>query len=544
VLTTRAQKGPILEALAKVKAISADEIELLPLNKDAAEHLVIDLLNADPNLNQQNEDKKREVVEYLSKMANRNPVWITIAVQVLGRGGKLADLPNDSEGIARRYVDELVANTPLKLCTPQQVDQTVKWMALCGEIDIENRATVTFVASRIPFATPAQFTEALQTLVTQRFAVRRGVKRNLMSIRPDVIREFVVRDWLSTKVDGKRIPSPSAEELLKMLIEIKEGETIPPLAEVLETIAVLEFSQSLGGDDFDVLSPLITKLMNVAEEGSTSDQERVVSLVHPFAFARLVEIVELSKTIRIHPCNDEVIKTKFYGEQILQYKNVVFSLPWMLFNIAPYARSDAETKLLYGEMLALCKYECQISDLQKNSGKRAKDLLPRLFEGGKNYITSYATAAYDFATSLLFDLGQSAAPSQADLQVVEVVVDPFMSLERSMTTFDGADRFTVHQYVISLSGSEGKRREALISILQKFASGDCGSPLTRTAAWRLLASARSSAGRVRMQLEKSTDNSDFLAIQKYMKAGLASVLETIHQLKNVTDLKSARQLWE
>ncbi len=84
-ITTRAQKGPILEALAKAKPISADEIQLPPLNKEAAENLAIGLLNTDPNLSQQDEDKKKEIAKHLSRMAHRYPAWITIAVQVLGR---------------------------------------------------------------------------------------------------------------------------------------------------------------------------------------------------------------------------------------------------------------------------------------------------------------------------------------------------------------------------------------------------------------------------------------------------------------------------
>ena len=451
---------------------------------------------------------------------------------------------NDSDGIARLYVNELIENTKVKTCSHQQMDQTVKWLSLCGEIDIEERDTVSYLSKSIPFTTPTLLVEALEMLVAKRFAVRRGVKRNVFSIKPDVIREYLVRDWLTTEVDGGRIPSAKSDELVQTLMEIEEGETVPPLTRILKSVAVLEFSQALGGDDIDLLSPFMTKLMNVAEDGSTIDHERVIELVQPFAFARLTEIVELSRTIRLRPRKDEIIKTTFYGDVTLKHENVVLSLPSLLFGIAPYARSYEETKLLYDELVELCKYECQIADLPQHSDGRAKDILPRLFEARRNYLTSYERAAYVSACTLLSDLSKSASPSRAELDVVEIVLRPFMSLERSETTFDGRGTFTIHQYHIALTGPEGKRRGELISTLQGIAAGNCTSPLMRATAWGLLSTARSSAGRVRRQLEGAPDKTEFQLIQGYMKADLAWVLQTIHKLKNIADLKAARRMWE
>lgn len=547
IISSRAQKGPILEALGRSESISSPKIELLPLGKGAAKQLALDLLNLNPNLVGSTEDRKGQIAEHLSTMAHRIPVWMILAVEVLGRGGRLADLPDDSEGIARRYVNELIENTPVKNCSPQQLDQTVKWLSLCGEIDIEDRTMASYVSKRIPFSSSSLFVEVLEMLVTKRFAVRRGVNRNIISIKPDVIRDFVVRDWLITEVEGKRKPSAKADELVQMVMEVGEGdeaEKVPSLTKILRTIATLEFSQSLGGDDIDVLSPFMARLMNVAEEGSTIDQDRVMQLVQPFAFARLSEIVELSRTIRLRPRKDEIIKTTFYGDRTLKHRNVVLSLPWLLFNIAPYARSIEEADRLYAELLELCRYECEIEGLPANSGRSAKEVLPRLFEDGRNYLTNYGKVTYDAARRLLSDLSVSVAPTPAQVEVMSIVVSPFMSLERSRTSFDGKGTFTYHQFIISLSGADGQKREELISLLRRFAADNGLNPTIRTVAWRLLSNALSSAGRVRMQLEKRKDNENFELMQAYIKANLSWVLNTIHLLKNIADLKAARQMWD
>jgi hypothetical protein len=103
---------------------------------------------------------------------------------------------------------------------------------------------VGFLAKKAGFSGEAELKRALISLVKRKFAVNRGINGRLYEIKPDVINEFILSDWLTIEDGNQFRPSPEADEIVTLVINGEDGKPIPEVRIVARTLAEVELRRN------------------------------------------------------------------------------------------------------------------------------------------------------------------------------------------------------------------------------------------------------------------------------------------------------------
>ena len=247
IIAVRSPNDPVLRAVTGLPVNMREEPLILPpLTLEKSKQLALELI-ATTTLSGLQQQQKENIADHLSRLGDRFPIWIALAVNVLAKHGNLSNLPRDSNDIARKYVDEVIERSISRTCTQQQLEDLLRWVAIYEELDIEEASLLSFVSKQAVFADESRLLECLNSLVTRKVVVRRGLNQRLYSIKPDVVREFVVTDWLTWSVANKTEAKPAAKSLLALILSGFEGKPLPRVQSLVRGLAKTELSTSLQG---------------------------------------------------------------------------------------------------------------------------------------------------------------------------------------------------------------------------------------------------------------------------------------------------------
>ena len=266
---------------------------------EKSKQLALRFLIATTTLSGLQQQQKENIADHLSRLGDRFPIWIALAVNVLAKHGNLSNLPRDSNDIARKYVDQVIERSISRTCTQQQLEDLLRWVAIPEELDIEEASLLSFVSKQAVFADESRLLECLNSLVTRKVVVHQGLNQRLYSIKPDVVREFVVTDWLTWSVANKTEAKPAAKSLLALILSGFEGKPLPRVQSLVRGLAKTELSTSLQGAKLQLLAPLVGELTRIAAEGTVLEQQGILSFLGSFDFARLSDVLEIMRTIRL-----------------------------------------------------------------------------------------------------------------------------------------------------------------------------------------------------------------------------------------------------
>src|SRR5205085_2578215 len=144
-----------------------------------------------------------------------------------------------------------------------------------------------------------------------------------------------------------------------------------------------------------------------------------------------------------------------------------------------------------------------------NDGKRAKDLISRVIRGEVNFRTSFWEDGFNEAKTLLARVKADRDATEAELGLLAVFCQPFLTLEREQTTFERT-KFTSRRWLVPLSSEGGKKRNDLRILIRELLADASMSRAVRVAAWRLLEDAHSNANRAIIAMTPS-ENETFVA---------------------------------
>ncbi len=401
VLAVRSPKDPVLKAVSNMSAtLKEDALILPPLTPDQSKTLALELINGG-TLASLSQDQKQNIAERLSHLADRYPIWIAMAVKVLAKHGDLSSFPTDANDIATKYLDEVVQLGTTHVCSPQQLLETLHWLAIYEEIDVEDPPLVQFLSRESGFPDSTRFLECLNSLVRRKFVIRRGVNQRLYSIKPDVMREHIVRNWLILSLDGTTEPTPAAKKLVNLIIQGHENKPVPKVHSLIRGLAKAEFLTNFQETKLDFLSPLVAEIKRLAQGGTTLQQQAVISLVSSFDFARLTDVLDIIRILRLFERPPAEFADFFGHKHQVTHLEIVSGLAWPLFNAARYARTQPEIQAVMNEMTELSTAEARIPGLPHNDGKRADALIPRMISGENNWYSGFAKEAFGMAMKLI-----------------------------------------------------------------------------------------------------------------------------------------------
>ncbi len=545
IIAVRSPNDPILKSVTDLAHNLRDEpLVLSTLTHEKAKQLALELIETS-TLSSISQQQKSKIAVHLSKLGDRFPIWIAIAVNVLAKHGNLENLPNDANDIAKKYVDEVIERSISRNCTQQQLEDLIRWVAIYEEIDIEESALVSFISKQARFEEETRFLDSLNTLVKRRFLIRRGVRNRLYSIKPDVVREYVVRNWLTWTFEGSVEATQSAHSVVSLILNGLEGKPLPAVQLLIKGMAKTEFAASLQGAQIELLAPLVAELKRIAREGTVSNQHGLLGYIGSFDFARLGDILEIIRTIRCNEKQPQEYSDFFGHKHEITHKTVVSELAWPLFNAARYARTSEERVAVMEEMMELAIFEAGVPDIQHNDGKRASSLIPRMISGENGWYSDFNSVALEKAMTLLSRLREPGDLEESTRGLIKVLCEPVLSVERRRDSFE-RHNITSTRWHIALTSHDGENRRKMRAEIQETLEMDAVPLKSRLLCWKLLAVAHASANRAIIGRGRGEIPQEYIAeIKDDLKSDLSWATRVLKAKSlDIGELRSARELWE
>jgi hypothetical protein len=489
-ITVRSPKDPVLKFLfgPRMKP-SVDELLVSTLPQGDAESMCEHLI-ASGGLAGNPEDWKRSAAKELAKRFSCHPVWLTLAVHALETSGDLAQVPQSATGLAEFYLSEVAERQ--SDYPPETVTALLRWVALVGTLNREDDTVVQLVAGQAQLKDLGAARTAMARLVARRALAQRGARNRFVEVKPDVVRDHLLRNWLAVDVGFGPDPiqaSDDAKSLAQTVLEAALSGSLSAVGTaILKSLARTELVLRLSAQPVDLLSTFVDGLLQGIAAANPSTRIAIAQTFVELAAFRPDDTVRLIHALRTLPCSTERIAGLF-GEREVGPDDVVLELAWPVFYAAFGAQTPEVRESVLTELCELAEAEAIIERRRSrglpNDGKRAKDLIGRALEGGPQFWSDFEDAASVVGTRLLEQTAE-LAPSSSRRQVLKALLEPAMSVERRQTWSEDYT-FHIQTSTILPCHPAWATREALKGKVKALLEDDATPPDSRAALWPIFA---------------------------------------------------------
>ena len=464
VIAARSPKDPILEA-ARSSIMKRVEFALDPLGFSQACQVAAALLEQTA-IRDRPPEEKQKFAEQIARAADRFPGWIVLAIETLQGGDALADLPTSHEELAGRYLNEVIRQDTTSHVSAASLFEVLRWIALVQRLDLENSTLLDFLSKKASLGNVGQLEDCIRSLTARRVLSVRGIKKQYRLIKPDVIRDHILRIWLVDSTGDHPRPSAAARDLVSSLLAGHEGKALPEMPQLLKALAQLDLRENLMHRPVDLLGPLFDELEAEAVRGDSAHQFNLLGVLGNFAFARADRTIAICRLLRLNP-RPPSIQESILGPRTINHYSVLREIPWLLFETARYIRDETQQRNLLLELCELLKLESADTERRHNDGKGASSLIPRIISSQSEVIASYEIVGFNLASDFLDRLA-GAELSAGDLLVADTLVKHYISVQREDTAFEG-NQFTMRRWFIGLNSPQWQRREVTLGKLRNLA---------------------------------------------------------------------------
>lgn len=450
IITVRSQRDPVIAPLQDPRErLLAAPLVLGPLPEAPAARLAAELLRPLPVADAERPRAER----WLANVCGRFPIWMTVAAKLLESRGDLRDLPTDGFRIAEEYVADIVSHTRPEIATAAQVLEALRWIALVQPLNRLADGLLDRLALAAGLPSVAQAEALLADLARRRAITLFGVGKRMVEIRPDVLRDHLLIDWLTFDDPGSgRRPSHAARHVADQLAsDVLQGRSSPFMQQVVSSLARLELTIDPA---LPFLDPVADAAVALAERAAnTIEQQDAIEVARTIARYRPAKLARVSAVVRAHDVPVGSFRTAL-AEYTVPRARVLGELPWELFRAAHGATTASERAAILRELAALVDIEGGADARRANTGKSAADLLPRVLHERHAYRTSFQQEAAAFALDALSRVAASEPPRES----WRVVVGALIALERHDTYVlpHEPNSFTWENLVIAADGEAGK----------------------------------------------------------------------------------------
>ena len=543
-IAVRSPKDPVLRFLRGARMrprVQELPVEALPSSE--AEEMCAELLKTGA-LSALPEEKRRDAARYLSKQFSRHPVWLTLVVQHLEDRGDLRRVPVDAATLADEYLWEIEQSQ--SDVSPESVRNLLRWVALIGSVNQQDDATIKMIGDVTGIGTVPDVGQRLASLVRRRALIERGAHKRFIELRPDVLRDHVLRRWLSTEVGGIRsvVASNDARALLDSVREAAlSGELSGLWRSILVSLARTEFTFRLSGNGIPLLAGFFEAIEASVPTMSASRRLGLVEALEPIAWFRPRATASLSRAMREAPVSGETVEGIF-GPRSLGHDDVILTLPWLLFHGAMGAELPEDREAILRELCVLAEVEAELAPRLTrglpNDGKRAAALITRVLEGGTQFQCDYDDAAMQLSNDLIGVL-MGRPPTRGEVALLDALVQPLLAIERRQIWADDRS-FTWRTYAISPESSAWFRREKVFAYVKTALSADATPIESRVQLWRVFAENHRNINRLCSGLAVGRESDRYYAL-------LAEDLRWTYDLlakrcAGLEELAAAREVWD
>ncbi|MGN6591899.1 MAG: ATP-binding protein [Terriglobales bacterium] len=435
VVAVRSPNDPVVGWLTRGQlAARTATLELSGLSKIQASEALQGML--DTTDNKLGEEGATEVARFLDGF----PGWLEIAARLITRNS-LQHLPTSTSDMARQYLHEILYSQ--KALPAEPLKCLLRQVALYGRVNRQDAAAVAGLAEQCGL-TQDEVLTALNEQVRRRVLVERGAYDRLVDIKPDVMRDFILQDWLTIPATSHRWEvSQDAVDLSRRAGDLLRSEDGTREANaLLQALGRTELMLRLDGKNIDLLGGFFNEIETQAAGALPSHLMRLVDAVQAVAEVRPGDAVRVSRLFRgLAPQPEELglIRKWTIGKA-----EVIGKLPWMLFHAARGAEESTTRSALLNEVLEIAVLQ---GTAERRSGDNAVSLIPRIIAGGPDVGFDYTAEAGAIALHRLDALAAGTSSSEEAL-ASRILLDPLVSAERTQTWAD-AGSFHVAKLLIS-----------------------------------------------------------------------------------------------
>jgi hypothetical protein len=535
-LTIRSQNDPMLKILEKSRSNVIYDPICLERLEDVDTEDIANMAVSQSSMSLVPKEKE-DLVKHLVHVADGHPIWIFIGLKLVEERGSTKDLPDDQTGIARSYVDELIKNAPTTLGNKSILNEMIKWQALLFSINIEDQATLDFINSVSSGERNNQITDLISYELDKRFVRYFG---RLRKIKPDVLRHYILLDALATKTRMGIEVSGFAKSLIDLLIKGHDGNVVPLIENIIQSISYAEFRFKDENIEIKILDEFVDKLMKMGAENDPKIQKHTLDLAENLSLSRPLDYAKICRTVRINESDTTESADKYFGKYSDTHKSIVIDLAHELGGAARFATNDDDAKsFIVDELVELLKYESQLPKDEwnrvHNDGKRANKVLEKLASAGPAFFSRYDTILFDKANELVDQL-EGKPMSDSDAFIFRGVVDPVISIRREYVLSEGG-AFSFNWYILPEDSEPYRNRQELLKRLWTLLHENV-APRNR----QLILSILNDTSR---NAHNASDDKERANLERETKQNLQRILDFIkNEWVSPSELRVAREIWD
>lgn len=544
VVAARSPKDPVLRFLSSPRMVARTrQLGLDALAVDVARSMCRALLAGGPLADSPVAWRDNAVAMLVNRFGGY-PVWLSMAVHLLEEYRDVTRIPESAAALADSYLDEIVHLD--NNADAERVVRLLRWVALLGTVNRENDAALRLLSEGAGIADTAMTLSLLARLTERRGLNQRGANNRLVELRPDVVRDHVLRSWLAVDVgfgEDRLRPSPDATALTSKASDALEKGGLSALGRViLASLARTELLFRLSGNAVPLLDAFFEALQGAIPRLSASRRIGVIEALVEVARIRVRDTIAVVRSLRLLEVQTESTKT-ILGNRTFSQDDVILQLGWPVYHAAMGALGPEQCVEVLTELVEIAKTEAGIAARTgrglPNDGKRAGALLAQVIEGGPSFWSGFDGATLEVATRLLASVVERA-PTKPEVEALRLLVVPALAIERQQTWAEG-NRFVFRRIVINERHPAWQTRASIIEKIKASLANSLVALDSHVVLWGLLADAQRSTTYVLLHGEAG-----------FRQAGLAELLAQLNWTHAVLtsrgvrfeELAAARGLWE
>lgn len=532
-ISVRSHKDPVLRFLSDAKIRS--RVTFLPVKALPSESSVemCEGLLRSGNLGAETDSWIEHASKQIAQNFSSHPIWISVAVSVLERDGNLARLPKATSGLMELYYEELVIGLSL------EVVDLINYVALIGVVNSDQNDAIELICKETGVSEEELYIN-MSTLVKRGLIVRRGANQRLYEIKPDVVRDFIVRRWL-IRSEGESELSGNAIFLIQGLIDGVLGNRFSMMQRNF-LFALVRAERVLVDSGLKVsFLRMIYEAVKRALPGlDARERISIVEILTDIASFSPRYALLLSRSLR-----RDTAKTaralNLFREELLTQEKVVMALGWFVFHAAIGADEPKLQREILIELLELSVFESaalrKTKNTEVNDGKRAKSLLDRVLVGGPEYLSDF-----DVAVSMLVDeLFERYEKYELQRDVISEVFNCLVTVRRHQSWFEN-NLFNSRIVFIHRKAVAWSTRDRVVKGARNILGGGSKDLALRTSLWGVLSSAHSAINQCR--LGEENDEHGFISDLLEDLGWVKSFLDITSPVLTFEEISAARKIWQ
>lgn len=573
-IAVRSPNDMILNSLQETKMRHfVEELPLIPLEESAAFAFCKELLELG-SLQVETSDWKEQAATWIANHYDY-PIWMAIAIKLLENKGNFDTMPQEVEGLAFEYLEEIIKQQ--QLFHSDKILNLLRWIALFETVNREDAEVIEWIRAKVAFKNTTELQRYFDSLISRNVIFERGARNRLLKIKPDVLADYILQNWLIYKTRyGDNEPSSEALEIVTEVSEIlKNSAEVSNIQKLLlRSLARFELNQQLYTNPVNILGILLVNWCEQVSAMNAREKLGYLNLLNEISFAHVSDVLTLLRQILASNSESEIVSTIF-GQRIITHDDLILALPRIIYDTAPYAQTSSEQMTILSLLCDLVIKERDIANRRPqglpNDGNRAEIILPRLIKGQLEFRGGFETSALDKANDLLQNIYLQGNITQDQELLLNTLVKPLLSIEQESTSFDGR-RIKIQRWTITVGQSEWQIKDSLRTKIKEILLEKKLQSTQATLLWNLLAYAHREINRAisysedhttiteDLLLEAEFSNSHSSDIQKstvsYYNAQseefrtvliqdlqwVANLLES--QNVDIQELAAAREIWD